>query len=125
MKIIYFNCRGLVGPLKRTSLYRLVDLNKPDIMLLHETMGEEAVIILCLFSLFRTREFVGSYAKGRSGDLTIRWNPKIVKVLNSWGFASRFGLNIQTEEIGLGVAYLNLYVPYQERRFFWKALAHK
>jgi hypothetical protein len=68
---------------------------------------------------------VGSYAKGRSGDLTIGWNPKIVKVLNSWGFASRLGLNIQTEETGLGVAYLNLYVPYQERRFFWKALAHK
>jgi exonuclease III len=64
MKIIYFNCRGLAGPLKRIALYRLVDLNQPDIMLLQETMGEEAMIIPCLFSLFKTWEFVGSNSKG-------------------------------------------------------------
>jgi exonuclease III len=51
MKILSFNCRGLAGPLKRNSFYRLVELNQPDIMLLYETMGEEAVIIP-VFSLY-------------------------------------------------------------------------
>jgi exonuclease III len=45
MKIISFNCRGLEGSIKRTALNRMVESNQPEIMMLHETMGEEFVII--------------------------------------------------------------------------------
>jgi exonuclease III len=80
MKILSFNCRGLAGSLKRTSLYRLVELNQPNIMMLQETMGEEVVIIPWLFSLLKTWEFVGSDARGHSGGLAIGWNPKQSKL---------------------------------------------
>jgi hypothetical protein len=115
-----FNCRGLAGSLKITSLYMLVESNQPDIMMLHETMGEEVVIIPQLFSLLKSWEFVGSDARGHSGGLAIGWNPKIVKVISSWGFESGLGLNILSKETGSEVTILNLYGPYQERAFFGK-----
>jgi exonuclease III len=40
MKLMTFNCRGLVGPLKRPSLKRVVNLEHPDVILLQETLGK-------------------------------------------------------------------------------------
>ena len=36
---MFFNCRGLAGPQKRSALRRVVDLDRPDILLLQETLG--------------------------------------------------------------------------------------
>ena len=44
MKIMSFNCQGLVGPLKRPTLHRVVDLEHPDVMLLQENLGVSDVI---------------------------------------------------------------------------------
>jgi hypothetical protein len=43
MKLMTSNCRGLVGPLKRPTLKRVVNLENPDVILLHEILqkGEE------------------------------------------------------------------------------------
>jgi exonuclease III len=40
MKCMSFNCRGLVGPLKRPTLKRVVSSEHPDVLLLQETLGE-------------------------------------------------------------------------------------
>ena len=39
MKITSFNFWGIAGPQKRSVLQRVVDLDRPDIWLLQETMG--------------------------------------------------------------------------------------
>ena len=52
MKIMSFNCRGLVGPLKRPALRSLIDLEHPDVMLLQETLGVGNVIKAKLESWF-------------------------------------------------------------------------
>ena len=39
MKIMSFKCRGLVDPLKRSTLKRVVDLEHPDVIMLKETLG--------------------------------------------------------------------------------------
>ena len=44
MKIMSFNCRGLVGPRKRSALRRVFDLEHPDIIMLQETLGIGEVI---------------------------------------------------------------------------------
>jgi exonuclease III len=42
MKVISFNYRGLASPSKRLTLQRLMELSQPDVVLLQETLGEEA-----------------------------------------------------------------------------------
>jgi exonuclease III len=59
MKLLSFNCRGLAGPHKKYALHRLVESSHPDILLLQETMGEEATIIPWLRALFKNWDFVG------------------------------------------------------------------
>ena len=44
MKIMSFNCRGLVGPLKRPALRWVVDLEHPDVIMLQETLGVGDVV---------------------------------------------------------------------------------
>ena len=44
MKLISFNCHGLVGPHKRSALKRVVGLEHPDILLLQETVGVGDVV---------------------------------------------------------------------------------
>jgi exonuclease III len=40
MKCMSFNCRGLVGPLKKPALKRVICSEHPDVLLLQETLGE-------------------------------------------------------------------------------------
>ena len=56
MKIMFFNCRGMVGPHKISALKRVVSLEHPDISLLQETLG------------------VGEVVKDRLGSWFPRWN---------------------------------------------------
>ena len=39
MKIMSFNYKGLASPQKRSALRRVVELDRPDILLLQETLG--------------------------------------------------------------------------------------
>ena len=47
-----FNCRGLPGPHKRSTLGRVVDSDRPDILLLQETLGAGEEIKVRLESWF-------------------------------------------------------------------------
>ena len=40
MKILSFNCRGLVDPHKRSALRWVVEIDHPEIILLQETLGD-------------------------------------------------------------------------------------
>ena len=40
MMILSFNCRGLVGPHKRSALQQVVEIDQREIILLHETLGD-------------------------------------------------------------------------------------
>jgi exonuclease III len=51
MKILSFNCRGLVNPNKKSSLRRLVEQCSPDVILLQETLGENLAVVKILESL--------------------------------------------------------------------------
>jgi hypothetical protein len=51
MKSFSFNYRGLVVPLKRPSLKRVIDKEHPNILLLQEMMGEGEEVKSRLISL--------------------------------------------------------------------------
>jgi hypothetical protein len=115
MKILSYNCRGVEIPHKKYDLYRLVKLNYPNIIFLQETMGEEAVVILWLEAIFKNLKFLGSYARGRYGGLVIGWNPKKIKLINSWVIEYGLGINFLSEDLGMELSTLNMYGPYQDQ----------
>ena len=92
MKLLSFNCRGLAGPHKKVALHRLVESSQPDILLLQETMGEEATIVPWLRALSKNWDFVGLDAIGRSGGVVTSWNTNTIKVENYWGFDCGLGV---------------------------------
>jgi len=104
MKILSYNCRGVEIPHKKYDLYRLVELNYPNIIFLQETMGEEAIVILWLEAIFKNLNFLGSYARGRYGGLVIGWNPKKIKLINSWGIESGLVINFFSKYLGMGLS---------------------
>ena len=58
-------------------------LNQPTIILLQETMVEEALVTKMLEDLIPSWNFIGSNSFGRLGGLAIIWNTRLVKVTNS------------------------------------------
>jgi exonuclease III len=100
MKLLSLNCRGLASPSKRLTLQRLLELSQPDVVLLQETLGEAAVVVQLLERILKGWSFFGLDAFGHSGGLAMGWNPKSIKLENSWGFNSGQGMSVFVEELG-------------------------
>ena len=122
MKIISFNCRGLVGPHKRSALQRVVELDQPKIILLQETLGEGLEMKTKLESWFGGWCFETLDVRGRSGSLAIGWNPCSVKVLNVWGMESVLGIIIKALDLADTFDVINIYGPYLNRIPFWDTI---
>ena len=69
-----FNCRGLDGPHKRSTLKRVVGLEHPDVLLLQETLGVGDVVQSRLESRSLGWDFTTLNVRGHSGVLEIGWN---------------------------------------------------
>ena len=76
MNIMSFNCRGLANPSKKSSLRRLIDFNRPDVLLLQETLGLNEDVCCILESLLPGWKFVAIDECGCSGGLALGWNLK-------------------------------------------------
>ena len=44
MKFMSFNCRGLAGPVKKSTFIRVLTLEHPDVIMLQETLGVGDVV---------------------------------------------------------------------------------
>jgi hypothetical protein len=69
MIILFLNVRGLVIPSRRLALARLVKVNKHDVILLQESMGEGKQLMEYLGKLLKGWECLALYANGSSRDL--------------------------------------------------------
>jgi hypothetical protein len=69
MKCMSFNCRGLVGSLKKPALKRVIFSEHPDVLLLQETLGEGEEVKSRLELLLPGWKFETLDALGRSGGL--------------------------------------------------------
>lgn len=72
MKIVSFNCRGLVNPSKKTSLQCLIEINRLDVVLLQETLGLNEDVSCILESLLPGWMFVVVDVCGFFGGLASR-----------------------------------------------------
>ena len=73
MKIMSFNCRGLAGPVKKSTFIRVLTLEHPDVILLQETLGVGDVILERLELWLPGWSFLTLDANGRSGGLAVGW----------------------------------------------------
>ena len=122
MKILSFNCRGLVGPQKISALQRVVKVDKHDIILLQETLGVGSEVKTKLESWFGGWCFETLDVRGRSGGLAIGWNIRSVKVLNVWGMDSVLGISIKALEHVDTFDVINIYGPYLNIIPFWDTI---
>jgi len=100
-------------------------LNQPTIILLQETMVEEALVTKMLEALIPSWNFIGSNSFGWSRGLEIGWNTKLVKVTNSSALDSCLGVDLQMEGLGKELRILNVYSPYTDWAAFWASLQNK
>jgi exonuclease III len=120
MKIMSFNCRGLVNPHKKLALKRVVINDHPDVIFLQETLGDGEVVCVALETMFLRWDFITLDVRGRSGGLVVEWNSKTVKILNSWGLDSCLGIELISVDLGMELQIFNIYGPYQDRVPFWR-----
>jgi exonuclease III len=83
MKLLSPNRRGVASPFRKSALQRLEESNQPDLILIQETMGEEALVIPFMEALLKQWKFIGANARGRSGKLARVWNTRTVNLQNS------------------------------------------
>lgn len=88
MKIMSFNCRGLVGAHKKSALKRVVITEHPNFALLQETLGTGEEVKTSLEHLLPGWSFTTIDALGRSGGLATGWNSYKVQVIDFWGLDS-------------------------------------
>ena len=122
MKILSFNCRGLVGPGKKPAFIRVLTLEHPDVIMLQETMGEGEVIRERLESWLPGWSFVTVDARGCSGGLAVGWKNCCVKLINAWGIEAELGIEVFSEELGIPLSVVNVYGPFLNRAPFWNSL---
>jgi hypothetical protein len=60
------NVRGLGSPSKRISSVRLVEIHRPDVLMIEETMGESHKLVKELGKFFKDYDFRSLYVVGNS-----------------------------------------------------------
>ena len=111
MKIMSFNCRGLANPSKKSSLRHLIGFNRPDVVLLQETLGLNEDVSCILESLLLGWMFVVVDVHGKSGGLALGWNLKSCRCENMLSFYSSIGLELYNAHLGKVLTILNIYGP--------------
>jgi hypothetical protein len=92
MKLMSFNCRGLVSPSNKFTLHKLVDLSQSNIILLQETLGDGAFVTHILEGLLEGWNFCALDAKGILRGLVVGWQSRSVKLQNYWGLDSYWSI---------------------------------
>ena len=100
----------------------MIQVQKPNIILLQETLISEAKVSSCLSSILRIFSFLAQSAKGHLGGLAIGWNPSILHCVNSWGASFGMGLEIFWAKANLHLNVINIFGPFNNRVAFWESV---
>jgi hypothetical protein len=123
MEILSLNCSGVVSPSKKSVLQRLVELNQPDIIVLQETLGDEAVFTPFLETTLKRWNFICTSARGRSRGLTIEWKSSKIKILSSWSCELVLGARVFSELLGKEFfCHKCVWPPPRQRKFLGRSI---
>eukprot|EP00253_Pinus_taeda_P027066 PITA_27066 len=107
---------------KKLALRRLLEVEPIDIILLQETLGEVDHITSALKSISPGWIYWAMDVVGRSGGLSIGYNPRSIKASASWGGHGFMGLDFFSAKLGTNLRVVNIYGPCQQRENFWQHL---
>ena len=93
----------------------MVEVDRPEIMLLQETLGACDEVKAKLESWFGGWCFENLDVRGRSSRLAIGWNTRIARVLNVWGMDSVLGMTFKALEHVDIFSVINIYGLYLNR----------
>jgi hypothetical protein len=102
---------GFPGPLKTPALKRVIESEHPDIIHLQETLGEGEEVNYRVSSLFLGWKFKTVDSFGRSGELTIGWITRPIKIINYWDFESGISITTLLANLGDRINIVNIYGP--------------
>lgn len=125
MKILSFNCRGLMSPQKKLSLKSFILRLGLDVLFLQETLGSGEAIKEALQTLLPRWEFMTLDAKGWSRGFATGWRTTLCRLSSSWGCDSCLGMELLSQELNSLLRLVNVYGPYQDRVGFWDKLFSK
>lgn len=119
MKCLSLNCRGMASASNKLALWRLFENEPIDIIMLQETLGNAKSINQTLFSINLGWHFHSLDTMGRSGGVTIRYNPLSINVLATWGGVGLIRMDLVSVDLSLSIRIINVYGPCQQREKFW------
>eukprot|EP01018_Ginkgo_biloba_P002192 Gb_33330 [translate_table: standard] len=91
--------RGLGSTSRKQTLGRLVDVHKPDVLFLQETLGEGLGLVRELKKFLKEWDFIALDAVGHSGGLILSWRRRAFQCTNSMSFESGLGAVLFSQEL--------------------------
>jgi hypothetical protein len=121
MILLSVNIRGVGGPLKRASLRRLLDLYKPTVIFLQETLVDASTARDFIHPLRPSWLTCAASSVGNSGGLLASWDPSFfdfLPMLSPGGIL----LSGHCFDLKANINLLNVYGPCADRKLFWQRL---
>jgi hypothetical protein len=121
MILLSLNIRGVGGPLKQASLRRLLDLYKPTVIFLQETLVDADTARDFMHLLRPTWMICAASSVGNSGGLLASWDPSF---FDFFPFLSPGGILLSGHcfELKADINLLNVYGPCTDRKVFWQRI---
>ena len=115
MKLLSFNCRGLVNTHKKLSLKWLVSRLSLDVIFLQETLGTSESVRDLLQFVCLGWEFMVMDTRGRLGGLAIGCHSGSCQISSFWGCFSCLGVYLYSQKLNFSFCLINVYGPCQDR----------
>ena len=119
MILLSINIRGVGGPLKQTSLKRIIEQTQPSLIFLQETLVEASIARDFMFSLRPSWHSCEASSVGTSGGLLATWDPTLFSLTPMLSPGGIF-LTGTSLELHRRINLLNLYGPCIGRKDFWQ-----
>jgi exonuclease III len=121
MIVATLNVRGVGGYIKYLALKRFIELTKPDVLLLQETMVSATKARETIVKILPNWYSCGVDSTGLSGGLLTVWNPKKVD-FNAYLTSAGIMLEGTVKDLDKKLKLINCYGPYLDREVFWETI---
>lgn len=111
MKVLSWNCRGMVSKLKEDSMKGLIRYENPDILLIQETKMEEVDFLQRSKQIWKKGGGSAVSSRGASGGLGILWNDSSVKKISEKKNTHWIFMQFRHQDSKEIVSLFNIYAP--------------
>jgi endonuclease/exonuclease/phosphatase family metal-dependent hydrolase len=124
MIVVTLNVRGVGGSSKYLALKRLLDLVKPDVLLIQETMVGVAKARDLFVKLLTTLVFLWSGLHRSLCGMLSAWNPRKAD-FSAYLIPAGILLEGRVKDLDRNLKVINCYGPYSDREVFWEAIKNE